>query len=66
MKLLFTAVGLVLILEGIPYFAFPEKMKELLLQLQELPPETLRIIGFFSMALGLLICYVVQRTGIFQ
>ncbi len=66
MKFFVSVIGLVMIIEGLPYFAFPEKMKLFLAQLQEMPPENLRWMGFFLMCIGLLLCYVAQRTGIFS
>jgi len=57
MKLFLCALGLVLILEGLPYFAFPEKMKEWMLMVQEIPDSRLRGMGFVAMALGLLLAY---------
>ena len=65
MKLFVTVIGLIMVIEGLPYFAFPEKMKIFLQQIQEMPPESLRWMGFFLMCLGLLLCYLAQRTGIF-
>ncbi|MBW1861875.1 MAG: DUF2065 family protein, partial [Deltaproteobacteria bacterium] len=35
MKLLFCSLGLVLVLEGLPYFAFPDKMKIWMKKVQE-------------------------------
>ena len=58
MKILFCLIGLVLIIEGIPYFAFPERMKKWILKIQMLPDSQLRIMGFFSMGLGLLLVYL--------
>ncbi len=66
MKIFIIAIGLVLVFEGLPYFAFPEKMKEILRQIQEMPTDSLRIIGFISMSIGLLLCYLAQRTSLFQ
>ncbi len=66
MKLFMLVIGLVMVIEGLPYFAFPEKMKVFLAQVQEMPEETLRWSGFFLMCLGLLLCYLAQRTGIFS
>ncbi len=66
MKLFLTVVGLMMIFEGIPYFAFPEKMKAILQQIQEMEPGTLRIMGLFAMLVGLLLCYLAQRTGLFS
>ena len=66
MKFFLTVMGLVLVVEGLPYFAFPEKMQEMLAQIQKMEPSQLRIMGLISMAIGLAICYVVQRTAWFQ
>jgi uncharacterized protein YjeT (DUF2065 family) len=57
MKLLFCLLGLVLIVEGRPYFAFPGKMRKWVATVQELPDLHLRIMGFLAMGLGLLIAY---------
>ncbi len=66
MKLLVLLIGMVLILEGMPYAAAPEAMKEWLQKLSELPAGQLRILGLAAMAAGLLICFVVQRTSLFS
>ncbi|NPA95602.1 MAG: DUF2065 domain-containing protein [Thermodesulfobacteria bacterium] len=66
MKLFVTVIGLIMVVEGLPYFAFPEKMKAFLAQIQEMPPESLRWLGFFLMCTGLLLCYLARRTGIFS
>ena len=66
MKFFLAVIGMVLIFEGLPYFAWPEKMKEFLKQVQEMEPAHLRLIGFISMCLGLLLCYIAQRTNLFQ
>ena len=58
MKLLFCLLGLVLIVEGLPYFVFPGKMKKWMLIIQEIPNSHLRAIGFVAMGLGLLITYL--------
>ncbi len=65
MKLLFLLVGMVLILEGIPYVAFPESMREWLRKLSEMKAEHLRMLGLLSMGGGLMICWFVQRSGMF-
>jgi len=66
MKFFLTVIGLVLVVEGLPYFAFPEKMQEIMAQIQEMEPSQLRIMGFISMIIGLVICYLVQKTSLFQ
>jgi len=65
MKLLFLLVGMVLILEGVPYVAFPESMGEWLRKLSEMKAEHLRMLGLLSMGSGLMICWFVQRSGLF-
>ena len=66
MKLLILVFALVLIVEGLPYAAAPEKMKEWLAKLSEVEPATLRAAGLLSLGTGLLICWVVQKTGLFS
>ncbi|MGD2125392.1 MAG: DUF2065 domain-containing protein [Desulfobacteraceae bacterium] len=58
MKLLFCLLGLVLVVEGIPYFVFPDKMKRWMKRIQETPDSYLRAIGFAAMCLGLAIAYL--------
>ncbi len=57
MKTLFCLLGLVLIVEGLPYFAFPEKMKHWVANLLEMPNAHLRLMGLLAMGVGLLITY---------
>lgn len=66
MKLFFLVIGMVLILEGLPYAAAPEKMREWLQKLAEVPPSALRGVGFASLFAGLLICWLVQKTSLFM
>lgn len=61
MKLLLCLIGLVLIVEGVPYFAFPGKMKKWISTLQAIPDSNLRAMGFVAMALGLLIAYFFKK-----
>ena len=66
MKLLILLVGMVLILEGIPYVAFPEYMRDWLKKISEMKAEHLRLLGLLSMSSGLAICWLAQRSGFFQ
>ena len=66
MKLLFTLVGLIFILEGLPYLTFPEAMQIWLHQLMEMKPVQLRMVGLLAVGIGLLICYVSLRTSLFN
>ena len=62
MKMLISLIGLVLIFEGLPYAAFPEAMQSWLRQLSEVRPKILRSFGWVAVVIGLLLCYVAQRT----
>ena len=59
-----TLIGLVLILEGLPYVASPDAMQRCLKQLTEISPDTLRIIGIFAMAAGFFLCFLAQKSGL--
>lgn len=65
MKILILLIGMVLILEGLPYVAAPEAMQEWLKKLSEVDPKILRIMGVLAMSVGLLICFVIQKTSLF-
>jgi len=52
MEFLLCVLGMVMIVEGIPYFAFPEKMKFWIQQVLEIPDNTLRWFGFAMMIFG--------------
>lgn len=66
MKLLVLLIGMVLVLEGLPYVAAPEAMQDWLKKISSISPSQLRIMGLIAMIIGLLICYVVQKTSLFQ
>jgi hypothetical protein len=51
-------LGMVLVVEGLPYFAFPERMKRWVARMAEMPDEQLRKLGIAIMALGLLLVYL--------
>lgn len=53
-----TVLGMVMIVEGLPYFAFPEKMKPWLQKLIETPDRSLRGLGFALMVSGLAFVYI--------
>jgi uncharacterized protein YjeT (DUF2065 family) len=49
---------MVMIVEGLPYFAFPRRMKEMVQVLLGLPEGVLRRFGFMLMAIGLAVVYL--------
>ncbi len=54
-------LGLALVLEGLPYLAFPEQMKSLLKKIPETPSTAIRIFGTVAIGIGLFIIYIAQN-----
>ncbi len=57
MKFFLCVMGMVMIVEGLPYFAFPNKMKEMVSMLLSMDESVLRRFGFTLMLIGLFIVY---------
>lgn len=66
MEFLLVLIGLILIVEGLPYAAFPEAMQRWLAQMQQLSPVTLRKAGLVMLGLGLLLISLARRTNFFS
>lgn len=66
MKLFVTLIGLLMVVEGLPYFTFPEKMQAFMRQIEKMNPDYLRFVGLVSTLVGLVICYIAHRTNIFS
>jgi uncharacterized protein YjeT (DUF2065 family) len=66
MKLLITLIGLILVLEGLPYVVSPESMQRWLRQILEIPPQQLRRVGVIAMIIGFLLCYLAQKSSFFN
>ncbi|MCD4688389.1 MAG: DUF2065 domain-containing protein [Desulfuromonadaceae bacterium] len=60
MELLLTVVGLLLVIEGIPWFLSPRRFKVLLASLAEATEGWLRLAGLVAMLLGLLLVYLAR------
>ena len=58
MDFFLSVIGMVMIIEGLPYFAFPDSLKSYMLKIQEVPGNTLRIMGFVFMLAGLGLVYL--------
>ncbi|MBF0625503.1 MAG: DUF2065 domain-containing protein [Magnetococcales bacterium] len=56
-----TALGLVCILEGLPWFAVPDRMRAWMLRLGAMPPRLLRVTGLGLMLTGLWLVWLVRR-----
>jgi uncharacterized protein YjeT (DUF2065 family) len=57
MKFFLCVVGMVMIIEGLPYFAFPEKMKFWIQKVTGTPDSSLRQFGLVLMVLGLILVF---------
>lgn len=53
MEFFLCVVGMVMIVEGLPWFAFPEKMKQVVATMFTKPDSFLRIFGLIMMTVGL-------------
>jgi hypothetical protein len=58
MKFFLCVIGMVMIIEGLPYFAFPEKVKLWMAQIRDMNPSLLRALGLILMILGLCLVYL--------
>ena len=58
MEFFLCVFGMVMIVEGLPYFAFPEKMKIWVQKILEMSDSALRKFGFVLMITGLMMIYL--------
>lgn len=58
MDFLLTVLGLVLVLEGMPWFLSPGRVKKLLRTIAATPDSSLRVVGLIFMLAGLLLVYL--------
>lgn len=56
-----SALGLVLVIEGVLYTLFPEAMKRMMLSMSTQPSVLLRAAGLAGAALGVLIVWLVRH-----
>jgi uncharacterized protein YjeT (DUF2065 family) len=56
---------MVMILEGFPYFAFPEGIKRWLVKVSEMEAAHLRTFGLIAMCAGMALVYLGQRSNLF-
>jgi uncharacterized protein YjeT (DUF2065 family) len=58
MQYFLCVLGMVMIIEGLPYFAAPEKMKTWLIKMMTIPDNVLRRLGLVLMAAGLVLVFL--------
>jgi uncharacterized protein YjeT (DUF2065 family) len=56
-----SVIGMVMIVEGLPYFAIPDKMKQWIRQIIDVPDASLRRVALGVMLLGLGLVYAGNR-----
>ena len=61
MEYFLCVIGMVMFLEGLPYAAFPSKMKIWLRSILETPSGSLRSLGLVLMLAGLLLVFIGRR-----
>jgi len=57
---LLAAIALVLVIEGIIPFLAPDKFRQTMAKLTQLPDQVLRMIGLASMTLGIVLLYILR------
>jgi uncharacterized protein YjeT (DUF2065 family) len=61
MEYFLCVLGMVMVIEGLPYFAVPSRMRVWIQKMAELPDSTLRLTGFVLMICGLCLVYLARR-----
>ncbi|OEU74734.1 MAG: hypothetical protein BA874_12730 [Desulfuromonadales bacterium C00003068] len=63
MKFFLCVVGVVLIVEGVPWFLSPQGFKRMLLQMLPIPERVLRMMGLVLMLSGLATVYLAINSN---
>jgi uncharacterized protein len=58
MKLFLMVMGMVFVVEGLPYFISPERWKEAISYILKMDYKTLRAVGLGMMIFGILLIYL--------
>lgn len=61
MKYFLCVIGMVMIVEGLPWFGFPDKARQVFLTLASQPENRLRSMGLCMMLTGLALVYLGNR-----
>ena len=63
MGTIWTALGLVLVIEGLTYALVPGQMKKMMAMMQDAPVERLRMVGTLVLALGVLVIWLARNAA---
>lgn len=61
MEFFLCVIGMVFVVEGLPYFGFPQTMKAMMQFMHEQNETSLRIMGASMIGLGLVILFLARR-----
>jgi uncharacterized protein YjeT (DUF2065 family) len=61
MRDLWTALALVLVIEGVIYALFPEGMKRMAMRTLQIPPQALRVAGLAAACVGVALVWLARR-----
>ena len=61
MKFFLCVIGMVMVVEGLPYFAFPVKMKLVIQKVLEMSDRGLQKYGFVLIVIGIFLVYLGKR-----
>lgn len=61
MKYFLCVLGMVFVIEGLPYFAFPGRIKSVLEKVRQTPDSSLRVLGLILIIAGLVLVYFGTR-----
>ena len=59
-NLLFLILGSIMVVEGLPYFLFPEKIKKFYKHIETSSTKTLRLMGLIAIIIGLILVYFLK------
>lgn len=58
-----SVLGMVFIVEAVPYILFPRKLKEYAQFVNTVPDGTLQVVGIFAACAGLVVVYLGRHLG---
>ncbi len=56
----FTALALVLVIEGLFLALFPHRLRQIVVMMERMPPEALRLGGLAAVTLGVLLVWLLR------
>ncbi|KCV81459.1 hypothetical protein ATO10_11122 [Actibacterium atlanticum] len=63
MGTLILAIGLVLVFEGLVFALAPSRLEDLIKAIEDIPPDTRRLIGLLAIGAGVALVWLAQSLG---